>query len=224
MEILDRATGRVCEGGNRLFMRMHNGQLIAVWSVLLAILTGIPGCAGKPNTNFTVKYVPSAEFLLGPEDVLIVTTWRNQDLSKEVIVRPDGKITMPLIGDIQASGITAEALGKMIAERLNEYMSNPIVSVQVKEINSYFVYVLGEVKNPGKFQLKSFTTVLQVISLAGGFTQFANRNGIRVITKTIGQDEKPRQIEIPVSFGDIIAGRANPGDFYVKSGDLIVVP
>ena len=207
-----------------MFMRRRSAQLIAVWSVVVVILAGISGCAGKSNANFTVKYVPPAEFLLGPEDVLIVTTWRNQDLSKEVTVRPDGKITMPLIGDIQASGITAEALGKKIAERLNEYMSNPIVSVQVKDINSYYVYVLGEVKNPGKFQLKSFTTVLQAISLAGGFAQFANRNGTRVLTKTISPDDKAQQVEIPVRYSDIIAGKADPGDFYLRSGDLIVVP
>ena len=89
--------------------------------------------------------VPPTEFLIGPEDVLVVTVWRNQELSKEVIVRPDGKISLPLLGDIMAAGLTAEALSKQVADKLAEFMSTPTVSVQVKEINSYHIFAVGEV-------------------------------------------------------------------------------
>lgn len=204
--------------------RLSQDRLGAMTLSVVVLTLSLMGFGCAEHVKYPVEYVPPTAFLLGPEDVLIVTTWRNQDLSKEVTVRPDGKITMPLIGDVHAAGITAETLGKRIAERLSEYMSNPIVSVQVKDINSYFVYVLGEVKNPGKFQLKSFTTVLQGISLAGGFAQFANRNGIRVLTKTGNPEDKPQQVEIPVRYSDIIAGKADPGNFYLRAGDIIVVP
>ena len=182
------------------------------------------GCAEVPAGGYPVQYTAPADFILGPEDVLIVTVWRNQDLSKEVVIRPDGGVTMPLIGDIRASGISPEALAKRISNRLTEYMSNPIVSVQVKEINSYHVYVLGEVTKPGKYQFKSFATVLQGISMAGGFTQFASRNSIRVIRKTTDADGKFNQLEIPVNYSDVIKGKGDPGNFYLNSGDVIVVP
>lgn len=184
----------------------------------------LSGCSGVPAGGYPVQYAPPNEFLLGPEDVLTVTVWRNQDLSKDIVVRPDGGVTMPLLGDIRAAGISAEALAKRISERLTEYMSNPIVSVQVKDINSNNIYVLGEVAKPGKYQLKSFATVLQGISLAGGFTQFATRNGTKVIRKVPGADGKLQQIEIPVKYSDVIAGKADPGNFYLSSGDVIVVP
>ena len=143
------------------------------------MLLTLPGCwIGNEQIDFNVTYIPPNEFLLGPEDVLVVNVWRNQELSREVIIRPDGKISMPLIGDIQAAGMTSNVLAKRIADGLAEFMSNPTVSVQVKEVNSYYVYVLGEVSKPGKVPLKSYATVLQGISLAGGFTTFASRNKI----------------------------------------------
>lgn len=191
--------------------------------VCSALITGPLGCAGTANT-YPVQYAPPMEFLLGAEDVLLVTVWRNQDLSKEIVVRPDGGITMPLIGDIRAAGMTAEGLAKRISERLTEFMSNPIVSVQVKEINSYNVFVLGEVTKPGKYPLKSFATVLQGVSLAGGFTSYASRNGMKVIRKVAGPDGKTQQVEIPVRYNDVIAGKGDPGNFYLNSGDVIVVP
>jgi len=189
----------------------------------ILIVFSLAGCAETAGT-YPVQYSAPSEFLLGPEDVLVVTVWRNQDLSREMIVRPDGGITMPLIGDVRAAGGTPETLAKRITDRLTEYMSNPIVSVQVKEINSYHIYVLGEVAKPGQYQLKTFATVLQGISLAGGFNQYASRNGTKVIRKLLGSDGKPQQIEIPLRYNDVIAGKGDPGNFYLNSGDVIVVP
>lgn len=195
-----------------------------VTALPLALIMLATGCAQTTDVVYPVEYMSPPDFLLGPEDVLSVTVWRNQDLTREIIVRPDGGVTMPLIGDIRAAGMTSEALAKRIAEKLNEYMSNPIVSVQVKEINSYYIFVLGEVSKPGKYQMKSFATVLQGISLAGGFSQYANRNGTKVIRKVPGPDSTMNQVEIPVRYNDVIAGKANPGNFYLRSGDVIVVP
>jgi len=165
------------------------------------------------------------EFLLGPEDVVEVTVWRNQDLSRTITVRPDGMISLPLIGDVQASGLTAAQVGEKISKRLTEYKENPSVSVSVKEINSYYIYVVGEVIHPGKFALKSYATVLQGISLAGGFTQYASRNRMAVLRWSVRKDSgNERQVRIPVGYDDLISGKGKVGNFTLMSGDTIVVP
>ena len=188
--------------------------------VLLAC--GMAGCA-EDQVNYKVDMVAPSEFLLGPEDVLVVTVWKNQDLSREVAIRPDGMISMPLIGDVPAANLTANSLAKRIAERLTEYMASPIVSVQLKEVNSYFIYVLGEVPKPGKYPLNSYANVMQGISLGGGFTPFAKKNKIKVLRATTEGSMK-NQIEIPVHYDDILKGHAAVGNFYLRSGDVIVVP
>ncbi|MGA6826508.1 polysaccharide biosynthesis/export family protein [Nitrospira sp. NS4] len=164
------------------------------------------------------------EFLLGPEDLVEVTVWRNQDLSRTVVVRPDGMISLPLIGDVQASGLTAAQVGERISKRLSEFKENPSVSVSVKEINSYFVYVVGEVMRPGKYPLKSYATVLQAISLAGGFTQYASKNKLAVMRSTRNSSGDDRQIRIPVRYDDLVMGKGQVGNFRLLSGDTIVVP
>ncbi len=188
------------------------------------VLAGLFGCADISNEVLQELARPTNEFLLGPEDVLDVVVWRNQDLSREVIVRPDGKISMPLIGDVQASGLTADQLAERIVERLREFKETPTVSVGVKQVNSYNVYVLGEVARPGKFRLQSYTTVLQAIAMAGGFTQFASRNKIQVIRDGKNGEGERREFRIPVRYDDLLAGEGELGNFTLKTGDVVVVP
>src|SRR6185295_19714059 len=157
-----------------------SGGYALVAALLLLVQAGAGGCL-QQDLQYRGTAAPPTEFLIGPEDVLIVTVWRNQELSKEVIVRPDGKISLPLLGDIMAAGLTAQALSKHVADGLAEFMSSPTVTVQVKEINSYHVFAVGEVGRPGKIVLKSFTSVIQAISYAGGFTLFASRNNVHVL-------------------------------------------
>ncbi|NGZ09601.1 MAG: hypothetical protein CV088_09470 [Nitrospira sp. LK70] len=196
------------------------------WILVATVAFAVVGCAEK-KVDYKVHLPEPSEFFLGPEDVLKVTVWKSPDLSGEVTIRPDGTITMPLIGDVPAAGLTANVLAKRIAERLTEYISSPIVTVQVKEVNSYFIYVLGEVVKPGKYPLKSYANVMQGIALAGGFAPFASKNKIKVLrnvsTGSEGHEEK-RQIEIPVRYDDILKGTAVPGNFVLLSGDVIVVP
>jgi polysaccharide export outer membrane protein len=182
------------------------------------------GCVGEQVSNYKVEMVAPSEFLLGPEDVLNVTIWKNQDLSREVVVRPDGMISMPLVGDIQATGLTANLLAKRIAERLTEYLASPVVFVQVKDVNSYFIYVLGEVTKPGKYSLKSYANVMQGISLAGGFTPYAKKNRIKVLRVMAEGPSGKHQVEIPVHYDEILKGSAVPGNFFLRIGDVIVVP
>ena len=193
------------------------------WFLIAVILCGATGCV-EEQVNYKVDLVPPGEFLLGPEDVLIVTVWKNQDLSREVVIRPDGMISLPLIGDVPAANLTANNLAKRISDRLTVYMASPIVSVQLKEVNSYFVYVMGEVAKPGKYPLKSYANVMQGISLAGGFNTFAKKNQIKVLRFTVDSSSEKHQIEIPVQYDDILRGNAMLGNFYLRSGDIIVVP
>jgi len=188
------------------------------------VLAGLLGCADISNEVLQELARPPNEFLLGPEDVLEIVVWRNKDLSREVIVRPDGKISMPLIGDVQASGRTAEQLAERIAEGLKEFKETPTVSVSVKAVNSYTLYMVGEVARPGKFQLKSYVTVLQAIAMAGGFTQFASRNKMQVIRNSANGDRIPHEIHIPVRYDDLLNGVGVPDNFILKSGDIVVVP
>ena len=190
--------------------------------LVVLLVCGMAGCI-EDQVNYKVDMVAPSEFLLGPEDVLVVTVWKNQDLSREVAIRPDGMISMPLIGDVPAANLTANSLAKRIAERLTEYMASPIVSVQLKEVNSYFIYVLGEVPKPGNYSLKSYGNVMEGISLGGGFTPFAKKNKIKVLRATTEGSMK-NQIEIPVHYDDILKGHAAVGNFYLRSGDVIVVP
>ena len=183
------------------------------------------GCASSMTGKEMVENpTPSKDFLLGPEDILEVVVWRNQDLSRQVVVRPDGMISMPLIGDVQAAGVTADQLSQRLAKRLLEFKENPAVSVSVKEVNSYFIYVLGEVTKPGKYPLKSYATVMQGVSLAGGFTPFASKNKMHVLRVSSNGFGEQHQIQIPVAYDEILSGRSSVGNFFLKSGDVIVVP
>lgn len=194
---------------------------IIVWSVF--------GCAtASPVTPDVIAEANSADknqFLLGPEDVLEIGVWRSEELTqKEVVVRPDGKIGMPLIGDVDASGRTASELADKIAEMLKVYKENPSVSVKVREVNSYYVYVLGDVVRPGKYQLKSHATVLQAIAVAGGFTPFAAKNRMKVRRTVVGKNGQSTEFQIPAHYDELVSGEGQIRDFVLKTGDVLVVP
>jgi polysaccharide export outer membrane protein len=181
---------------------------------------------GKPVTGQTGP-VPidkdrmDDSYVIGPEDVLEVSVWKNNDLSKTVKVRPDGQISLPLIGDVKASGLTPTQLKDSIASKLKEYKETPMVSVIVQEINSYNIFVMGEVAHPGKYNLKSNTTFLQALSMAGGFTAYASKNKILLMR----QDPKTMAVtEIRVKYDEVISGRNPQRDILLKPNDTIVVP
>lgn len=200
------------------------GRFVTVLSVGVMLLLGA-ACTQIPREIVEEANRPlPKDFLLGPEDVVEVTVWRNQDLSRTVVVRPDGMISLPLIGDVQASGLTAAQVSDKISKRLTEYKENPSVSVSVKEINSYYIYVVGEVVRPGKYPLKSYATVLQGISLAGGFTQYASKNSMAVMRSVREGSGGERQLRIPVRYDDLVMGKGEVGNFRLLSGDTIVVP
>lgn len=165
--------------------------------------------------------IVTPDYIIGPEDLLEITVWKNGDLSKAVQVRPDGRISLPLIGDVSAVGRTALQLTREIADRLKSYMENPTVSIVVREVNSYAVFVLGEVAKPGKYPLKSKTTLLQAITLAGGFTPVASRN--KIVIFRFGKDGEGLT-KIKASYDDIVLRDGTNQNIELKPGDQIVVP
>ena len=157
--------------------------------------------------------------------MLDIVVWKNDELSqKGVVVRPDGKISMPLIGEVMAGGLTSNQLASQIASRLKEFKERATVTVSVKEVNSYYVYVLGEVGKPGKYQLKSHATVLQALAVANGFSIFAAKNRIQVIRNVQTEDGTLREIRIPARYDDLISGDGEAGNLFLKTGDVVVVP
>ena len=193
--------------------------------VITALLGSVVGCSVPTREIIEEAGSAKKDFLLGPEDVLDIVVWKNDDLSqKAVVVRPDGMISMPLIGEMMAGGLTANQLASQIALRLKEFKERPAVTVSVKEVNSYYVYVLGEVGKPGKYQLKSHATVLQAVAVANGFTAYAAKNKMKVLRHVQGEDGKIREIRIPARYDDLISGSGEIGDFVLKTGDVIVVP
>ena len=165
--------------------------------------------------------IVTPDYFIGPEDVLTITVWRNVDLSREVTVRPDGKISLPLIGDITAVGRTPSQLSEDISAKLKEYKENPQVSIVVKEVNSYAIYVLGEVAKPGKYPLRSKTTLLQGITIASGFTPTAARN--KMVVFRFAKDGQG-QVKIKASYDDIVLRDGSNQNIELKPGDQIVVP
>jgi polysaccharide biosynthesis/export protein len=164
------------------------------------------------------------DYLIGAEDVLDIAVWENAALTRTVPVRPDGKISLPLLDDVQAAGLTPMQLRERLVSGLGEYISAPAVSVVVREVHSFKVAVLGQVKAPGRYEIKDRATVLDVLAIAGGITEFAARGRI-VLIRTEGA--APRQIPVPydrLTKGASASAHSAPGNFCVSPGDVIVVP
>jgi polysaccharide biosynthesis/export protein len=175
-----------------------------------------PQTAPAPSNG---KAQPAADYQIGPEDLLDISVWNNQSLSRTTPVRPDGKISLPLLNDVQAAGLTPMQLRDVIAKKLVEYMPNPEVSVIVREVNRFKVSVLGEVRKPGRFDFKSKATVLDAIALAGGFNDFAARSRIVILRQNGGGTKR-----IPVNYNKIVSTASEQDDFYLQPGDVVVVP
>ena len=176
--------------------------------------------APAPQTDEKTSLIVTQDYFIGPEDVLDITVWKNADLSKQVTVRPDGRISLPLMGDITAVGKTAAQLSGDISAKLKEFKENPSVSIIVKEVNSYAIYVLGEVVKPGKYPLKSKTTLLQAITIASGFTPMAAKN--KIVVFRFAKDGGGR-IKMKASYDDIVLRDGSTQDIELKPGDQIVV-
>ena len=160
---------------------------------------------------------PDPSYRLGPEDQLRISVWDNKELTLDLVVRPDGKISMPLLQDVPAEGLTAAQLAADIQEGLSAFIVNPEVSVILLQVNAPKYYILGYVARAGTFPLRGETSVLQALALAGGLTQFASPRSIKLIRATRGRQDVRK-----INYYDII--ESGEGNYLLKSGDTIVVP
>jgi len=151
--------------------------------------------------------------------VLRIDVWKEAEISRAVPVRPDGKISLPLLNDVQASGLTAMELANNITEGLKKFINSPQVTVSVTEINSRRVYVTGEVSKPGAYPLLPNMTALQAVTSAGGFTQFARTKSIYIL-----RNEGGKQTKYPFNYNDVVKGKRPDDNITLQPGDTIVVP
>src|SRR6185437_12063958 len=172
------------------------------------------------SSGLVVPAEVAGEYLIGPDDVLAVNVWKESELSEELPVRPDGKISLPLIGDVQASSLTPVQLQESIRTRLSIYLVNPTVTVIVKETRSHRFNVVGEVEKPGSFVLGQPLRVLDALALAGGFRDFAKTSGIYVLRLHANGSTQ----RFPFNYRQVISGRNLGQNIRLQPGDTVVVP
>jgi polysaccharide export outer membrane protein len=186
--------------------------------VLLLIAAG-SGAARPAVPSRTEPRRDEAAYRIGPEDVLQVSVWNNDAMGRTAPVRPDGKISLPLVNDVQAAGLTPMELRDQLMQRLVEYIPHPEVSVVVVDVRSFKVSVLGQVPKPARYEFKSTTTVMDVLAMAGGFTEYASRSRIVVIR---GNGDKAARI--PFDYDKVRSGDPGQPNFNLQPGDIVLVP
>lgn len=189
---------------------------------LVVVLTGAIDAQDRP-TSFAPVAPPNTAvpkgFVIGPEDVLLVHFWRDQEMSGEVTVRPDGMITLPLVGDVRAAGLTTEALKAEIEKLSSRLITEPNVTVGVKQINSRKVFITGEVGKPGPYLLTGPLTVMQLISVAGGLLEYAEKDNI-VVLRTVDGHQRGYKFR----YSDVSKGKGLEQNIELQPGDTVVVP
>ena len=184
-----------------------------LWTVvLLAALFRIPSL-------FAQEVTVDPSYLIGAEDVLHLSVWKDDSLTRVVVVRPDGMVSFPLIGDVRAEGRTVEDIRAELTRRLGPFIPNPTLSVAVEKINSYKIYVLGKVQRPGEFLVGRPTDILQALTLAGGLTPYAAENKIRIVRR-----EKGGQKSAIFQYGQVVNGEHLEQNIILKRGDVVIVP
>jgi len=171
----------------------------------------------KPPAAAVTSASTDQEYRIGPQDMLQIDVWKEPEITRTVPVRPDGKISLPLLHDVQAAGLTAMQLATNIRDGLAKYLTNPQVTVTVTQINSRRVFVTGEVVKSGAIPLLPGMTVLQALASSGGFTQFAKEKGIYIL-----RSENGKQVKLPYNYKDVLKGTKE--DVPLQAGDVIVVP
>jgi polysaccharide export outer membrane protein len=204
-------------------------RLLAVSVLSLAVIAVASAQVPSPRPTLKASRAPApvsprdaldeaAAYQIGPEDVLDISVWKNPELSRVVPVRPDGKVSIPLLNDFQAAGLTPSDLREQLVSRLSDFVPTPEVSVIVREVHNFKVAVVGSVKMPGDYEIKSQATVLELIARAQGLTEFANRDKVVVLRQNGTKTERIKFNYRKVAEGD------DQDNFYVRAGDIIVVP
>jgi len=196
----------------------RSGVIRCLLMITLACGSVLPSCGGGRTVEQAVP-PPSVQYVIGPEDLIKIDVWKEPELSQSVPVRTDGKISLPLINDVYVVGLTPLALQQELTQKLSKFVENPTVSVIVEQINSLKIYVVGNVNNPGVFDVKREINVLQAISLAGGFTEWANKRKIKIFRKQGGAEQI-----IEINYNKITSGKHPELNIPLQPGDSIVVP
>jgi polysaccharide export outer membrane protein len=159
------------------------------------------------------------DYVIGAEDVLAVVYWRDKDMTTEVAVRPDGKISLPLLNDVQAAGLTPAQLRERLIEASKDYFEDPSVTIVVRQMNSRKVFITGEVNKPGPYPLIASTTVLQLISIAGGLHEYADGKKIIIV-----RNENGKPVSFPFNYKDVVSRKNLRQNIELKPGDTVIVP
>jgi len=197
-------------------VRSFNVILIAI-AILLVFITS--GAVLAEEETLLVSANETDSYHVGAGDILQIIVWKNEDVSGDYLVRPDGRITLPLVGDVIAAGRTTEFVSTQISQILKEFIETPYVSVIVTDAASNMVYVLGEVINPGAYRIRDKLTVLQALALAGGFAEFARRDEM-VLVRLEGK----KQTRFNISFRNILKAKDGGNNLLLKRGDTLVIP
>jgi polysaccharide biosynthesis/export protein len=200
--------------------RIMDSRRLMMAGLLLVLVAAALGCAQKGATP-PPEPDPGEreEYVIGIPDLLKIVVWRNPELSVDVPVRSDGKISVPLVDDVQAEGLTAEELKEVLTEALSEYVTAPDVTVIVQQINSHTVTVVGAVGRSGQLALVRQTRVLEAIATMGGFTVWARKDRVKII-----RPSETGPIEYVFNFGAYAAGKAPDSNLLLQPGDTVVVP
>ncbi len=194
------------------------GSCLAPLAVLAVVLVSSPGCGGSPTYNWQAEN--ALGYRVGPGDVLKINVWKHDELSQQVTVRPDGAISLPLLGDIPSNGRTVTEVTNDIQSRLKQFFQDqPPVNVQVSEVHSYRIYVVGEVQKGGEFTPSGEVTVLHGLALAGGFTRFADPDRIVIVRRDARGERR-----IPFDFSAVIEKGELQQNLALQTGDTVIVP
>ena len=207
-----------------LFKRI---PLAVVLALAVAVVTGCSTGGSLERGDGSAENSPAAPgplepggaYRIGAEDVLEISVWQEEELSREVLVRPDGGISFPLAGDIEVAGKTAREVRDEITERVRDYIPDAMVNVSVVEVSGYRIYVIGQVNNPGEFTVGRYLDVVQALTLAGGLTPFAAESRIRVIRRVPNGEEV-----YPFDYSAVKRGRGLHQNRLLQSGDVVMVP
>jgi polysaccharide biosynthesis/export protein len=188
---------------------------IICWVLILGLFLAVPlGAAEAAEAVLPVK-----DYLIGAGDVLAISIWKEDALTQDVVVRPDGKIVFPLIGSIVVTGKSPEAVKAELAKKIKSFVPDPILTVSVRQINSLMIYVVGKVNQPGRFVLNTNVNVLQALAMAGGVNSFANEGKIKIFRET------PKGTHVyQFDYGDVSKGKHLEQNIGLVRGDVIVVP
>jgi len=197
---------------------MKRNLMVLTTVLLCGLFAGAQNSGDKDAPAKEPLPQTNASYVIGPDDQLHVSVWKEPDLTNTMPVRADGMISLPLLNDVQAAGLTPMQLAASISDKLKKYITDPHVTVEVTQMNSQRIYVMGEVLHPGAMNRTPDMTVLQALASAG-FTQFANTKGIYVL-----RTESGKQSKLPVNYKKLVKGEDMQQNYVLKPGDTIVVP